>query len=225
MRTKALFCAAALAAGVATSMAQSNVYSLNVVGYVNVAVPDSSVGFVMVCNPLSQATNDLNHIIPNPPDSTTVFRWDVVNQGLDGNTVPTYSAGSQSWIPNSIINPGEGFILGSGGGPFTNTFVGNVLQGALSLPVTGNGNANMIGSMVPVSGGLLTNVLAQYPASDSDNVFLWDVVNQGLDGNTIPTYSAGSGAWIPDANIAVGQGFILSRAAGPVTYTRNFTVQ
>ena len=36
MRTKALLCAAALAAGTAASMAQSNVYSLNIVGYVNV---------------------------------------------------------------------------------------------------------------------------------------------------------------------------------------------
>src|SRR4051812_38715441 len=38
MRTKTLVCAAALAAGVATSMAQSNVYSLNIVGYANVPV-------------------------------------------------------------------------------------------------------------------------------------------------------------------------------------------
>src|SRR5437667_4436469 len=39
MRTKALLCAAGLlAAGVATSMAQSNVYSLNIVGYANVKI-------------------------------------------------------------------------------------------------------------------------------------------------------------------------------------------
>jgi hypothetical protein len=206
-------------------MAQSNVYSLNVVGYVNTPVPDSSVGAVIICNPLSQATNDLNHIIPNPPDNTTIFRWDVAQQGLDGNTIPTYSAGSSSWIPNSIINPGEGFLIASGGGPFTNTFVGNVLQGALSIPVTGSGNGNLIGSMVPVAGGLKTNVLKDYAASDNDTVFLWDVNQQGLDGNTIPTYSAGSSSWIPEANIGVGIGFLLVRADAGITYTRNFTVQ
>ena len=38
MRTKVLLCAAALAASLATSMADTNVYSINVVGYVNKTV-------------------------------------------------------------------------------------------------------------------------------------------------------------------------------------------
>jgi len=225
MRTKALLCAAALAAGVASSMAQSNVYSLNVVGYVNVPIPDSSLGATIICNPLDQATNDLNHIIPNPPDNTVVFRWDVVNQGLFPNPA-TFSVGSGNiWIPNFVINPGEGFVIASGGGPFTNTFVGNVLQGALSNPIAGNGNAQLIGSMVPVAGGLLTNVLSGYAASDNDVVFIWDVPSQGLNPNPSTYTVSGGNIWTPEQNIAVGQGFVMARADAGITYTRNFTVQ
>src|ERR1041385_5044775 len=52
MRTKTLLLAAALtAAGLATSLAQSNVYSLNVVGYVNVNVAGNK--FNMMSAPLN----------------------------------------------------------------------------------------------------------------------------------------------------------------------------
>jgi hypothetical protein len=50
MRTKALLCTSAVAAGVATSMAQPNVYSLNVVGYVNVPI-QGGVSFNLLANP------------------------------------------------------------------------------------------------------------------------------------------------------------------------------
>jgi hypothetical protein len=66
MRTKTLVCAAALAAGLATSaLAQSNVYSLNVVGYYNVTVPANT--FVLVGNQLNTTNNTLPGIIPAPP--------------------------------------------------------------------------------------------------------------------------------------------------------------
>src|SRR5437763_197776 len=54
MRTKALLCAAALAAGAVTAMAQSNVYSLNVVGYINTTLVGSAAGkYQMIANQLN----------------------------------------------------------------------------------------------------------------------------------------------------------------------------
>src|SRR2546421_1894502 len=62
MRTKTLVCAAALAAGALTSWAQSNVYSLNVVGYVNVVFPPGQ--FTVFANPLNNANNAISNIFP-----------------------------------------------------------------------------------------------------------------------------------------------------------------
>src|SRR3954470_8755678 len=67
MRTKALLCAAALAAGAATSMAQSNVYSLNVVGYYNVPVPANQL--VLVANQLNTTNNTIAGLIQGPPNA------------------------------------------------------------------------------------------------------------------------------------------------------------
>jgi hypothetical protein len=218
MRTKMLLAAAAfVAAGVASSMAQSNVYSLNVVGYVNKAFP--AFQFVLVNNPLQATNNTLNAIIPTAPDGSTVFKWSVANQDLDVSS-PTFIVGS-GWTPNATVSPGEGFFV-VGGADFTNTFVGEVRQGALSTPLVGNFAFEAVGSQVPV-GGTLSSVLTGYPAEDGDTVFPWSVANQDLS-TTSPTFITGSG-WTPDVNIAVGEGFFLSRGAGPVNWVRNFTVQ
>src|SRR5256885_410376 len=71
MRTKTLLSTAALlAAGLATSMAQSsNVYSLNVVGYVNAPV---ITGYNFAANPFdtSDGLNKASTVYPNPsPDN------------------------------------------------------------------------------------------------------------------------------------------------------------
>jgi hypothetical protein len=212
-------CAAALAAGAVTSMAQSNVYSLNVVGYVNKAFKNGF--FVLVANPFNAATNDLATILVNPPDNTQVYRWNVGTQDLDG-TVPTYSASQSKWLPNQTVNPGEGFFV-VGGSDFTNTFVGDVPQGNLTNSVAGNGNFSAVAAVVPV-GGSITNVLGGYTPTDNDQVYTWNIDAQDFD-PAVPTYSAAQSKWLPDANIAVGDGFFLARAGGPVTFVRSFTVQ
>jgi hypothetical protein len=61
MRTKALLCAAAVAAGALSAMAQSNVYSLNVVGYVNVPLVGGGA-FNMIANPLNNTGTGGNNI-------------------------------------------------------------------------------------------------------------------------------------------------------------------
>src|SRR5437879_6035335 len=73
MRTKALLCCAALAAGLATSaVAQSNVFSLNIVGYVNTPL---TTGFNLIANPLDKGTNDLNSLFPNAGFGDTVYSF------------------------------------------------------------------------------------------------------------------------------------------------------
>ena len=70
MRTKTLLiAAAALVAGVVSSEAQ--VYSANIVGYVNVTVPAAS--YVLMANPLTTGNDVLTNVIPpgSVPNTTT----------------------------------------------------------------------------------------------------------------------------------------------------------
>src|SRR3974390_3673850 len=137
MRTRALLCAAALAAGAVSSMAQ-NVYSLNVVGYVNKSF--SSGNYILVGNPLNGTNDNLSTIIPNPPNFTIINRWNASIQDLDPNQ-PTFFTSTGKWTIDPVLNPGEGFFVIAGAN-FTNTFVGNVPQGSLTnpVPIVGGGN-------------------------------------------------------------------------------------
>src|SRR6267142_1053774 len=73
MRTKTLL-AAVLAAGVAASaVAQSNVYSLNVVGYYNVSMGAGQK--VLLGNQLNTTNNTLAGVIPNPPPLSQFFKF------------------------------------------------------------------------------------------------------------------------------------------------------
>ena len=77
MRTKTTLVAAAiLAAGIASSMAQANVYSLNVVGYVNVTVQGGGA-YNLIANPLNNTTgNTLTNIFSGPQSpSSQVLKW------------------------------------------------------------------------------------------------------------------------------------------------------
>src|SRR5262245_48462452 len=82
MRTKTLLLtAAALTAGVLSSFAQSsNVYSVNVVRYINITVPAG--GYSFVANQLTNAGNNINVVLTNGLRSdvngvlnTVYYKW------------------------------------------------------------------------------------------------------------------------------------------------------
>jgi len=213
---------AALAAGVASSMAQSNVYSLNVVGYVNYPLHDVG-NFYLISNPLDNTTNDLNTIVPAPPDGSTVQLWSTALQDLSPTT-PTYVSSSHTWVPDVAIATGQGFFV-IPNASFTNTFVGTVRQYAITNSLVGNGNFECIGSTAPLGGSLtnVPNVLGQYPAHDGDTLQLWDEPIQDLNPTT-PTYVSSTGKWAPDYSFNVGDGFFIVRNGAAVTWVNQFTV-
>jgi hypothetical protein len=111
MRTlKALLCLSALAAGIATTVAQSNVYSLNIVGYVNLNVP---AGYSMLANPLKAGvTNGANEIM-TPIDGEQILTWNGV--GFDYVAYDTFFGG---WVDSGLnpsqppsLPPGKGFFF------------------------------------------------------------------------------------------------------------------
>jgi hypothetical protein len=223
MRTKTLICAAALlAAGVATSMAQSNVYSLNVVGYVN--VPTTGGGFFnMMANPLNNANNSITNLFSTAQDGDQIYRWNVAIQDLSA-TIYTYSTFSHAWDGNFTLNAGEGVFYLNAGANATNTFVGDVIQGSYTNHIVGAGSFNAIGSSVPL-GGSFTNSLGGLTLSDGDQVYTWSTPIQDLS-PTIATYSTFSSAWDTTAPVVnPGIGFFYLGAGANQTWVRNFTVQ
>jgi hypothetical protein len=225
MRTKALLCAAVLAAGALSSMGQANVYSLNVVGYVNTRL---FAGFTLICNPLNATDNHLGQILKGAqvPDNTIAFTWDPTAQ--DFAAPSTYVAASQTWVPDAVVGPGAGLLVyNPGATTFTNVFVGDVLQGSITNKIYPQ--FNLIASPVPISGGLST-VLTNIPASDNDLVFQFNSLANPQDFGNPDTYNAASQNWVAGGaqpiSVGVGEGLLYyANAAAVANWVRTFTVQ
>lgn len=208
---KALVCAAALAAGLATAAAQ-NVYSLNVVGYYN--IPLAANAKVMIANQLNTTNNTLAALIPDGPAGAEFYKY------AGGFTGYQFDDLDMEWVPNgnATLSPGEGAFYLSPTAT-TLTFVGEVLQGNLqnTLPL---GTKVVRSSMVPQA-GLVTTDLG-LPAEAADELYLW---SNGYIGYQFDDLDM---EWVPnEPSVAVGQAFFYVKAAGNAssTWTRNFTVQ
>jgi len=215
MRTETLVCAAALAAGLATSaLAQSNVYSLNVVGYYNVTVPANT--FVLVGNQLNTTNNTLPGIIPTPPPGSQFQFY----QG-GGLTSFTFDDVDLQWEPDPTafnLSPGHGGYFKSPVAT-TVTFVGEVKQGSLTNTLTKNAFV-VSTAQVPIA----TNLVGM-------SLF-------GEPGDQVQTYAGGFTAFVFDdvdlqwepgnpagPTIAVGGAFFYKKAGNNTSWVQNFTVQ
>ena len=212
MRTKALLGLAALAVSVATVVAQSNVYSLNVVGYVNVDVP---AGYSILANPLKAGvTNGANEIM-TPIDGQQILTWN--GAGFDYIAYDSLFGGwsDVTGAPKAppSLPPGKGFFFFN---PNTTaskvTFVGEVVP----APGTTNSLAlapgySMIGSALPVSGASVTAAPLNLPVIDGMQILTWNG-----NGYTYRAYDSLFGGWVDVANnpaaapsYSVGQGFFF----------------
>jgi hypothetical protein len=217
MRTKTLLLTAALcAAGAATSMAQ--VYSVNMVGYINQSFP---AGFSMIANQLNASPdNRVVTLLPNPPEGTAVFQFDTT---IGGYVSITFNGGA--WEGDDLtmtLAPGEGAFLFAGA-PFSTTFVGEV---ALSSSVPLVPGFQMISSALPQSLPLTGNPPAGlgFPIQNGDEVYQF---SNAIGGYVANTYN---GAWEGDGNgatpaPAIGESFFFNRPQGTAgSWSRTFTV-
>lgn len=239
MRTKSLFAAAAfIAAGVLSSQAQSNVYSLNVVGYVNLTLKP---GYNLITAQLKDASGStqINTILTNAPtlaDNSTFFGW---NSGLQTFTEAANwvspASGGPAWynadfsaLVTDTAPRGQSYFIFNSGADATLTLVGEVPQG--SDVVTVPNNYGFLGDTVPVSQEIKTN---GFPIADNATVFTFDPIAQSYTEalNGVSATSGGPDWYNADFSAvvnfapAVGQGFVHSTAAGSANWTRNFTVQ
>jgi hypothetical protein len=234
MRIKALVCAAALAAGAVTTMAQSNVYSLNVVGYINLSLGE---GFNLVANQLDADGTGANNFIYNVfgsslPEGSQVYTYSAAGGGSWtaatfktplGKSSPVWNAAGT----NNTVNPGAGaFVyIPAGKGAQTVTTVGQVLQGSLSnTNIPSAGGYAVVSSQIPLAGGL-QSVLG-YTPGPKEKFFFY---NNATSSYSSATYSLKLGTttyWWGAAGepiISVGEAFWGDFNAGS-TWTTNFTV-
>lgn len=208
MRTKTLLCAAVLAAGVATSaVAQSNVYSLNVVGYYNVDSPAGQK--IMVANQLHTTNDVLSNVLPGPyADGTTFFKYN------NGFTAAGWDTDANAWSADFSLKPGEGGFLFSQVHQ-TLTFVGEVPQGSLTNALVKNQKV-IAGSPVPRSIFLSTSGII---GEDGDTVF------QYHNGYTASGYDTDAVAWSVDFSNNVGEAWFIFKQGSQTNWVVNFTVQ
>ena len=231
--------------GSASSLAQ-NVYSTNIVGYINVTCPQ---GLTLIACPLfCFSNNDPIYLIDNTYgeyNGCQIFFWQNGTWAkYMANTNPTPPAtATNGWVePNGPMS-----LLPGAGAAFYNphsasasfTFVGTVLQG--SLTNTLNPGLNLVSSIVPAWGDLSTNSLMTFPSPvggqfDGDQVFLRFNSGNGSGGYTMFTIDSlnynppGNYGWDglpgqPDPVITdVFQAFWYRAGNGVVQWTENFTI-
>jgi len=238
MRTKTLLLTAALTAlSSAAVMAQTNVYSLNAVGYINVTVLP---GFNMIACQLQTGTNTLGSLIPNSTnaagtagvlDGCVAYKFNGTGYTVD-NANSLTSTFADQWTSGGVMtmNPGEAiWFKNTLKSNLTFTFVGTVPQGTLNVTANGPSAFNMLSSPVPQAGDLCSNMnLTNF--NDGDTFYVFNPTNQAYT-----TYSAnfigGSAGYNQDFNppgdpmVNVGQGFWYKTGkGGSVTWSRTFSV-
>jgi hypothetical protein len=219
MRTlKALLCLSALAGGLATSVAQ-NVYSLNIVGYVNVPIQGNNA-LTLVANPLKPSDGNYNITntikLPEPNEGASLFKW--AGTAYDNN-VPAWIDGF-GWFPDLSIPLGECFFIqASTAGNIT--FVGEVSTGTntTTVPAGLSFLANKVPIAEPFPGGTV--------GAEGDSIFTW---GGNAWNNMVWSYVGGYG-WFGDGSptestngpvVAVGTGVVLQHTGAPMTITRIF---
>jgi len=239
MRKTLLIAAAALAASAITSQAQ--VYSQNIVGYVN--IPETANGFSLEAPALDMdgtgTNNTLASLFPAPALGDNLYLYSA-SAGQYQLYQYTHKAinhvQTTNWFdPNGNvastfkINPGQSYFYNAAVAE-TNTYVGVVLQGTLTNPnVPVAGGFALVSSQVPLAGGL-TSTLGYVPTL-GDNVYLYQGGAYALYQYTHKAINhVQTTNWFdPNGNvnepqIAVGQGFWLN-PVGTTTWTEVFTAQ
>jgi hypothetical protein len=199
-----------------------NVYSLNVVGYVNVTLQSNKLHFLSV--PLIPNGGDFNItnsiVATDAQTDATIFHWKGATWDTD---IPTWYSG-YGWSPDMVIPNGVGFFFASKANS-TLTFVGDVPQGALAYNIPGG--LSTLANKVPVSDSFPGAAVGHA----DDNIIAWNQTGQAWS-TAIWTYYDGFG-WNAGGATDSTNGPVLNPADAvfyvnvgtAIPFTRSFTVQ
>src|SRR5665213_1536643 len=246
MRKTLLIAAGALAASVISSQAQ--VYSQNIVGYVNKPLPAC---FVNIANPLdaggSAGVNDsITNVIAvfsGSYDGDGLYIWSghsYAQYTIDsGQSTGIGNAGDTAAVAPPILAPGQAIFINNGNGSNNVTFVGTV-------HVDGTGSTNVVGlttntlptgfsfvaSKLPIAGGISSVLgLPKDGSLDGSQIYIPNISGGAVHGFNQVTIdsgqstgfgNAGDTAAVPEPVIPVGGGFFFSNGTGvPVTWVQS----
>ena len=235
MRTKALLGLAVLTASAVTCVAQ--VYSLNIVGYVNKQVNPNK--FYLLGNPLDKSNSGGNNVTNVIPTLPATFDGSIVFTFANGTLSPaaTYVTVLGGWsvdVPAAAdLPPGRGFYLFTGADVPANstvTFVGEVVgtsNTGRTNTLTGPQKFSLISSPFPAAMNLKTMGLT---GQDGDLVYRYNTTSGALGQPT--TFVQVLGGWSDDAGsppegptIDVGEGFFYFNNNADFVWKQYFTVQ
>jgi hypothetical protein len=240
MRTKTMLLSALLGAlGSVSVMAQTNVYSLNAVGYINVT---AQPGFNIISCPLiASPTNTIGYLLNNSSNQ--------LKKALVYSYSPSAPGGYVSDEASVALAQGNGYTNGWAEGgtitmlpgqavwfanPFSSnitlTFVGTVPTGSLTNTISTG--FNLISSILPASGDLVTNSLMNFTnATKRDEVYVYDQLTAG--DYDLYNYTTANG-WQTSTNGAtidmnpqvpfVGAGFWYATGSAGISWVENFSV-
>ncbi len=228
------------ALGSVSVMAQTNVYSINAVGYINVtAVP----GYSMISCPLiASPDNTVGTLLNNASGALTgdaVYFYNPATGalGLDQaeNVGSRGTTNVNGWANDgtNVLAPGVAcWFFNSASSNVTLTFVGTVPSGPLTNVLTTG--YNMVGSILPISGDLCSNTLSTLTNYNvGDSVYVYSGGPSGsfsIFQSTTIARNAGygyNGNWTSGGDPVVpnvGEGFWYDNSGATVNWVENFSV-
>lgn len=223
MRTKALLLIAALGiASAATSMAQT-VYSVNIVGYINLTMKP---GFNMVANQLNASPNNkLDSVIPAAPSDSQVLKFANNNYSSDVSDGTTWLDNATGNASTTTVSPGEGFFFfNAGTADSTVTLVGEVRTGN-NLTVSMGPGFNLVSSIVPQQ--IALNAANLFPLVSDLQYLTFNSATQGYNDALVTDGTVWlnnvTGVEVPAPTPNVGDGFfIFNPGTTPLSWTRDF---
>ena len=217
-----------MAASLASSMAQ-NVYSLNVVGYVNVTCLP---GFNPISNPLDATMggtvangNYITNILATGiPNGCTLAQFNTAT--IQYGSASTYSTRTSTWGSPFNMPPGLGVMFHNIA--TTNvvlTFTGQVEQGSYTVgTLTGPNAFTLMGSPVPL-GGDVTNLTTYLGLAAGNGDIIQTFNTSSIQWSGSSSYSTRTSKWNNALTINPGQGFMYHSVTATKTWVSNFTVQ
>jgi len=179
------------------------------IGYASTTMPP---GFSMIANPFNAPDNRITALFSDWPDGTTLNKFDTRLFRLTDNGIK-----NKTWTnPHDKLVPGEGAIFRNPTPDYRPlTFVGEVLQGNLSMPIPAGFSVRS--SLVPQHGQLHEDLA--FPIAEGDVVHLFD-----RDRKEYVLYPYQNGKWANGSPVvSIGESFWVAKT-GPANWIRSFTI-
>jgi len=239
MRTKTILLSALLGAlGSVSAMAQTNVYSLNAVGYINATLEPGYT--ILSCpliaspdNTIATLLNNTNAQYQSGLKKAEVFQF--TGGGYSAEDTAGAANAPSGWQAGGVItiNPGQAvFFYNPTSSNMFATFVGTVPTG--SLTNTLSPGYNLVGSIVPATGDIVTNSIMNFTnAQRLDYVYTFDSdINPATSAqfgySEQDVFSPAAGGWTTGdptiTNVYEGFFYHVNSATVPINWVENFSV-